>query len=61
MITPIATAKVNYLTTDLLGSPRVLTDSLGNVVSRRDFLPFGEEIYADGMHHAMNDVAMRNR
>ncbi len=32
----------------MLGSPRVLTNSLGEVVSRRDFLPFGEEIYADG-------------
>ncbi len=26
------------------------SDSLGNVVSRRDFLPFGEELYADGTH-----------
>jgi RHS repeat-associated protein len=26
----------------------VLTDAVGNVVSRRDFMPFGEEIYADG-------------
>lgn len=28
----------------------MLTDSSGNVVSRRDFLPFGEELYADGQH-----------
>lgn len=34
----------SYTATDLLGSPRVLTDSLGNVVSRRDFLPFGEDV-----------------
>ncbi len=33
-----------WTATDQLGSPRVITDSLGNVVSRRDFLPFGEEI-----------------
>ncbi len=33
--------------TDLLGSPRVLLNSLGEVVSRRDFLPFGEEIAPD--------------
>ncbi|MBV6497448.1 MAG: hypothetical protein DYH05_08460 [Acidobacteria bacterium ACB1] len=26
------------------------SDSLGNVVSRRDFLPFSEELYADGTH-----------
>jgi RHS repeat-associated protein len=27
-----------------LGSPRVITDSNGQVISRRDFMPFGEEI-----------------
>jgi len=35
---------VNYTTTDHLGSPRVITDAIGQVTSRRDFLPFGEEI-----------------
>ncbi len=34
----------SYLTTDHLGSPRVITDQNQNVVSRRDFMPFGEEI-----------------
>jgi RHS repeat-associated protein len=38
------TPQLNYLTSDHLGSPRVITDSKGNVVSRRDFMPFGEEI-----------------
>ena len=33
-----------YLGTDMLGSPRVISDQNGNVVSRRDFLPFGEEL-----------------
>ncbi|MBK8150793.1 MAG: RHS repeat-associated core domain-containing protein [Acidobacteria bacterium] len=28
----------------MLGSPRVITDSQGNVIARRDFKPFGEEI-----------------
>jgi RHS repeat-associated protein len=37
-------AKTSYLTTDHLGSPRVLTGQLGEVISRRDFHPFGEEI-----------------
>jgi RHS repeat-associated protein len=37
-------AKVSYLTNDHLGSPRIITDQNGNVTSRRDFLPFGEEI-----------------
>jgi RHS repeat-associated protein len=37
-------AKTSYLTNDHLGSPRITTDGSGKVVSRRDFLPFGEEI-----------------
>jgi RHS repeat-associated protein len=37
----------NYAATDQLGSPRVLTDTVGRVVSRRDFMPFGEEVAAD--------------
>jgi len=27
-----------------LGSPRIITNELGQVKSRRDFQPFGEEI-----------------
>ncbi len=34
----------SYLTNDTLGSPRVVTDSSGNVTSRRDFMPYGEEV-----------------
>ena len=45
--TPPTNPTINYTATDKLGSPRVLTDKLGNIVSRRDFLPFGEEIYAN--------------
>jgi RHS repeat-associated protein len=44
IVEPPSTAKVSYLTTDHLGSPRILTDTNGNVISRRDFHPFGEEI-----------------
>jgi RHS repeat-associated protein len=36
--------KVSYLTADHLGSPRITTDENGQVISRRDFQPFGEEI-----------------
>jgi len=50
---PPAVPTTHFTATDLLGSPRVLTDSLGNVVSRRDFLPFGEELYADGTHRTL--------
>jgi RHS repeat-associated protein len=44
IVTPPSEAKVSYLTNDHLGSPRILTDQNGQVISRRDFLPFGEEI-----------------
>jgi RHS repeat-associated protein len=33
-----------YLTTDTLGTPRVITSANGGVQSRHDYLPFGEEI-----------------
>ncbi|HMU34353.1 MAG TPA: hypothetical protein PKC89_10855 [Pyrinomonadaceae bacterium] len=32
------------LRTDHLGSPRVITNALGQVTSRRDYMPFGEEV-----------------
>jgi RHS repeat-associated protein len=38
------TPTVSYTTTDHLGSPRIITDQFGQVKSRRDFMPFGEEI-----------------
>jgi RHS repeat-associated protein len=37
----------SYTATDMLGSPRVITDANGQVVSRRDFMAFGEEIAAN--------------
>lgn len=33
-----------YVTSDTLNSPRVLTNSNGEVISRRDFMPFGESL-----------------
>ncbi len=38
------TPKVSYTTADHLGSSRILTDENGEIISRRDFHPFGEEI-----------------
>jgi RHS repeat-associated protein len=38
---------ISYLTEDALGSVRVTTDSAGQIKARRDFLPFGEELYAN--------------
>ncbi len=51
---PPQTPTTNYTATDMLGSPRVLTNSLGEVVSRRDFLPFGEEVLPDGTNRTPN-------
>ncbi|QQS33244.1 MAG: RHS repeat-associated core domain-containing protein [Acidobacteriota bacterium] len=48
---PPAAPTVNYTATDPLGSPRVLTNKQGEVVSRRDFMPFGEEIVAMAETH----------
>ncbi len=42
----VANPGLSYVTSDNLGSPRVITDGAGNVVARRDFMPFGEEIAA---------------
>ena len=38
-------AKVAYLTNDHLGSPRIKTDKNGSVISRNDYLPYGEDLY----------------
>ena len=35
---------ISFTITDQLGSPRVITNSVGEVTSRRDFQPFGEEL-----------------
>jgi len=40
------TIGTRYTTSDSLSSPRVVTDSSAGVVSRHDYLPFGEEIGA---------------
>jgi RHS repeat-associated protein len=37
----------SYLTADHLGSTRLVTNASGGVISRHDYLPFGEEIAAD--------------
>jgi RHS repeat-associated protein len=38
------TPQVSYLTSDTLGSPRVLTNASGAVTSRHDYMAYGEEI-----------------
>ncbi|MBK9152679.1 MAG: hypothetical protein IPM25_00340 [Chloracidobacterium sp.] len=46
-IEAVETAQVSYLTQDHLGSPRVVTDKNGEVLSRKDYSAFGEELVAD--------------
>ena len=51
----------HYLMADHLGSTRLVMDASGNVVSRHDYLPFGEEINANvsgrttAMKYVLND------
>lgn len=42
----ITTEGAKFLTADLVGSPRVSTNNLGQVSSRHDYMPFGEEVAA---------------
>ena len=44
-VAPQVTEETRYLTNDHLGSPRIITDGSGSVISRRDFMPFGEEAF----------------
>ncbi len=41
------TPTIAYTTTDHLGSPRIIADQFGQVKSRRDFMPFGEDIFVN--------------
>jgi len=41
-------AKVQYLTSDNLGTPRINTDANGAITSRSDHMPYGEEIVGLG-------------
>ncbi len=45
-------AGTSYLTSDNLGSPRVITDGSGAVKARHDYHPFGEEIGLRGGRNA---------
>ncbi|MGE3466301.1 MAG: RHS repeat domain-containing protein, partial [Pyrinomonadaceae bacterium] len=44
LLATVESGLTQYLTTDHLGSPRIATDGSGTVTSRRDFMPFGEEV-----------------
>lgn len=57
---PTGDPATHYVTTDHLGSTRLVTDGSGNAVSRHDYLPFGEEIPSgmgartSGQHYITN-------
>ncbi|MBK8810840.1 MAG: hypothetical protein IPN69_08940 [Acidobacteria bacterium] len=42
------TPQVQYLTNDHLGTPRINTNENGAVVSRTDYMPYGEEVIGLG-------------
>ena len=41
------TSNISFMTADHLNSPRMNTNSLGQVISRHDYQPLGEEIAGD--------------
>jgi RHS repeat-associated protein len=43
-----STPQVQYLTNDYLGTPRIITNALGTINARTDYMPYGEEIIALG-------------
>ncbi|MBK8150247.1 MAG: hypothetical protein IPK58_19135 [Acidobacteria bacterium] len=45
---PSETPQVQYLTNDNSGTPRINTNENGAVVSRTDYMPYGEEIIGLG-------------
>lgn len=44
LLATVESSLTQYLTADHLGSPRAATNGSGTVTSRRDFMPFGEEV-----------------
>jgi RHS repeat-associated protein len=56
IVASVEDAKVAYLTNDHLGSPRINTDRDGNVTSRHDYHPFGEEILTSQRTTGLNYV-----
>jgi len=51
---PVPDPTINYTATDTLGSPRVVTNKQGEIVLRRDFMPFGEDLPTDSTYRTLN-------
>ena len=66
---PSTDQQTKFLTEDHLGTPRIITNQLGVVVARRDFMPFGEELFAGvggrtgdtGQKYAVNADSVRQK
>jgi RHS repeat-associated protein len=56
-VTANPSPQTNYITTDTLGSPRIVTNGAGQVVARHDYLPFGEEIHGLGGRNSAQGFA----
>jgi len=54
-----ATTQTRYVTVDGLGSTRLITDASGNVTSRHEYAPFGEELTgtSNGVRSTANGFA----
>ena len=63
VVEPQSTAKVNYLTTDNLGSLRINTDQNAAVTARHDYYPFGAEIFTaqrvSGLNYGADNVRQK--
>lgn len=49
-VPPPANPTTNYVMTDMLESVRAISDATGQIISRRDFMPFGEELLPDATY-----------
>ena len=63
-VVPQTDAKVAYMTTDHLGSPRVVTDANGVTLDRKDFNAFGDETITSqritGLGYTSGDAVRRD-
>lgn len=59
IVQPTQNAKTQYLTNDHLGTPRINTDSTGQVVSRSDYMPYGEAVAGRSIYqgYAADDIS----
>lgn len=56
IVEDVEEAKTVYTTSDYLGSPRINTDATGQVISRQDYHPFGEEIERTNFTYGSNTI-----